>query len=58
MPRPQPNSRHPDLFPLDDPPVPLAATERTKLLPSVSALLTETTLASRAAREARDEDRT
>jgi hypothetical protein len=37
---PQPSN--PDLFALDDPPIPLAEAERTKLLPLVSALLTET----------------
>jgi hypothetical protein len=36
---PQPS--HPDLFAQDDPPIPLAEAERTKVLPLVSALLTE-----------------
>jgi hypothetical protein len=39
---PQLSHCHPDLFALDDPPVPLAEAERIKLLPLVSALLTET----------------
>jgi hypothetical protein len=55
MPRPQPSHRQPDLFAPKEPPVPIAASERTKLLPLVSALLTET-LAIVAEPEARDED--
>lgn len=55
MPRPQPSRRQPDLFAPKEPPVPIAASERTKLLPLVSALLTET-LAIVAEAEARDED--
>jgi hypothetical protein len=55
MPRPQPSYRQPDLFAPKDPPVPIAASERTKLLPLVSALLAET-LAIIAEAEARDED--
>jgi hypothetical protein len=55
MPRPQPSHRQPDLFAPKDPPVPITASERTKLLPLVSALLTET-LAIIAEAEARDED--
>ena len=42
MPRPQPSHRQPDLFAPKEPPVPIAASERTKLLPLVSALLAET----------------
>jgi hypothetical protein len=42
MPHPQSSHRQPDLFTLKDPPVPIAETDRTKLLPLVSALLTET----------------
>ena len=42
MPRPQPSYRQPDLFASKDPPVPIAASQRTKLLPLVSALLAET----------------
>ena len=52
---PQPSHRHPDLFALKEPPVPMAASERTRLLPLVSALLTET-LAVVVVTEARDED--
>jgi hypothetical protein len=55
MPRPQPNHRQPDLFAPKHPPVPIAASERTKLLPLVSALLAET-LAIIAEVEASDED--
>jgi hypothetical protein len=55
MPRPQPSYRQPDLFAPKDPPLPIAASERTKLLPLVSALLAET-LAIIAEVEARDED--
>ena len=55
MPRPQPSHRQPDLFALKDPPVPIAASERTKLLRLVSALLAET-LAVIAEAEASDED--
>ena len=55
MTRPQPSHRHPDLFALKEPPVPMAASERTRLLPLVSALLTET-LAAVAVKEASDED--
>jgi len=47
--------RQPDLFALKDPPVPIAASERTKLLQLVSALLAET-LAFIAEAEASDED--
>jgi hypothetical protein len=53
MPHPQPSHRHPDLFAPKDPPVPMAAAERAKLLPLVSALLTETVVA---VTEASDED--
>src|SRR3954467_11367604 len=42
MPRPQPSHRQPDLFWPKDPPVPIAAFDRAKLLPLVSALLAET----------------
>ena len=55
MPRPQPSYRQPDLFAPKDPPLPIAASERTKLLPLVSTLLAET-LAIIAEVEARDED--
>jgi hypothetical protein len=55
MPRPQPGHRQPDLFWPKDPPVPIAAFDRAKLLPLVSALLAET-LAIIAAREESDED--
>jgi hypothetical protein len=55
MPRPQPSHRQPDLFWSKDPPVPIAAFDRAKLLPLVSALLTET-LAVIAAAEESDED--
>jgi hypothetical protein len=54
MPRPQPSHRQPDLFAPKDPPVPIAASERTKLLPLV-ALLAET-LAIIAEAETSDED--
>jgi hypothetical protein len=55
MPHPQSSHRQPDLFTLKDPPVPIAATDRTKLLPLVSALLTET-LTLIAGVEVKDED--
>jgi len=55
MRHPQPSHRQSDLFAPKDPPVPMAASERTKLLPLVSALLTET-LAVVAVMEASDED--
>ena len=55
MPRPQPSHRQPYLFWPKDPPVPIAAFDRAKLLPLVSALLTET-LAVIAAAEESDED--
>ena len=55
MPRPQPSDRQPDLFWPKDPPVPIAAFDRAKLLPLVSALLAET-LAIIAATEESDED--
>ncbi len=42
MPHPQPSHRQSDLFALKDPLVPIAASERTKLLQLVSALLVET----------------
>ena len=45
----------PDLFAPKAPPMPMAATERTRLLPLVSALLTEM-LAVVAVTEGRDED--
>ena len=47
--------RQPDLFSPKDPPVPIAAFDRAKLLPLVSALLAET-LAVIAAAEESDED--
>ena len=55
MTHPQPSHRHSDLFAPKDPPVPMAASERTRLLRLVSALLTET-LAVIAATEGGDED--
>jgi hypothetical protein len=55
MPRPQPSYRQPDLFWPKDPPVPIAAFDRAKLLPLVSALLAET-LAVIAEAEESDED--
>jgi hypothetical protein len=54
MPRPQPSRRHPDLFASREPPVPIAASERTKLLALMSSLLVETLAVVRA--EANDED--
>ena len=48
------NHRHPDLFASHEPPAPTAASERTKLLALVSALLAETLAV--AAAEASDED--
>ena len=55
MPRPQPSHRQLDLFSPKDPPVPIAAFDRAKLLPLVSALLAET-LAVIAEAEESDED--
>ena len=55
MPRPQPGHRQPDLFSPKDPPVSIAAFDRAKLLPLVSALLAEM-LAVIAEREESDED--
>ena len=55
MRHPQPSHRQSDLFAPRALPVPMAASERTKLLPLVSALLTET-LALVAVKEASDED--
>lgn len=54
MPRPQPSHCQPDLFRPKDPLVPIAAFDRAKLLPLVSALLAEM-LAVIAAEES-DED--
>ena len=54
MPRPQPSRRHPDLFASREPPVPIAASERTKLLALISSLLVETLAVVRV--EANDED--
>ena len=51
----QPSHRQSDLFVPKSPPVPMAASERTKLLPLVSALLSET-LGVVAVTEAGDED--
>ena len=51
----QPSHRQSDLFAPKDPPVPMAAAERMRLLPLVSALLTET-LAVVSVMEASDED--
>jgi hypothetical protein len=56
MPRPQPSRRHPDLFASREPPVPIAASERTKLLALMSSLLVETLAVVRV--EANDEDHT
>jgi hypothetical protein len=58
MPRPQPSRRHPDLFACREPPVPIATSERTKLLALVSALLAETLAETLAVArvEANDED--
>jgi hypothetical protein len=55
MPRLQPGHRQPDLFSPKDPPVSIAAFDRAKLLPLVSALLAEM-LAVIAEREESDED--
>ena len=55
MPHPQPSYRQPDLFSPKEPPVPMAAFDRAKLLPLVSALLAET-LAIIAEAEESDED--
>ena len=55
MPRPQPSHRQPDLFSPKDPPVPIAAFDRAKLLPLVSALLAETLVVVAEAEES-DED--
>ena len=55
MRHPRPSHRQFDLFAPKAPPMPMAATERTRLLPLVSALLTET-LAVVAVTEGRDED--
>jgi hypothetical protein len=54
MPRPQPSRRHPDLFASHEPPVPIATSERTKLLALMSSLLVETLAVVRV--EANDED--
>ena len=51
----QPCHRQSDLFAPKNPPVPMAAAERTKLLPLLSALLSEI-LSVVAATEAGDED--
>ena len=53
--RPQPSHRQPNLFTADNPPVPIAASERTTLLLLVSVLLAET-LAVIAEAKASDED--
>ena len=55
MPHPQPGHRQPDLFSPKGPSVPMAAFDRVKLLPLVSALLAET-LAVIAEAEESDED--
>ncbi len=55
MPRPQPSQHQADLFAPKVPQIPIAAADRTNLLPLVSALLTEA-LAVIAATEASDED--
>ena len=54
MRHPQPSHRQSDLF-APKAPLPMAATERTRLLPLVSALLTET-LAVVAVTDGGDED--
>jgi hypothetical protein len=53
MPRPQPSQRQPDLFALRKPSVPIAASERMKLLVLVSTLLATLAVAEV---EASDED--
>ena len=55
MRHPHSGHRPPDLFSPKDPPVPIAAFDRAKLLPLVSALLAET-LAVIAEAEESDED--
>ena len=55
MRHPQPSHRQSDLFAPKAPRMPMAATERTRLLPLVSALLTEM-LAVVAVTEGGDED--
>ena len=55
MPRQQPRHRQPDLFASKDPPMPIAASARMKLLSLMSALLAET-LAIIAEAETSDED--
>jgi hypothetical protein len=55
MPHPQPGHRQPDLFSPKGPPVPIAVFDRAKLLPLVSALLTETLVVVAEAEES-DED--
>jgi hypothetical protein len=55
MTRRQPCHRQSDLFAPKNPPAPMAAADRTKLLPLVSALLSET-LSVVAVTEADDED--
>ena len=54
MPRPQPSHRQPDLFALRKSSVPIAASERMKLLALVSMLLAETLAVAEV--EASDED--
>jgi hypothetical protein len=55
MSHPQPVRRHPDLFASQEPQVPIAPSERAKLLALVSVLLAEA-LAAIASTEANDED--
>ena len=55
MPHPRQSHRQPDLFASEAPSMPMAASERTKLLPLLSALLKET-LAVAVTVEADDED--
>ena len=55
MPRPQPIRHHPDLFAFQKLQVPIAESERAKLLALVSVLLAET-LGAIAGAEASDED--
>ena len=55
MSHPQPVRRHPDLFASQEPQVPIAPSERAKLLALVSVLLAEA-LGAIASTEANDED--
>jgi hypothetical protein len=55
---PQASHCHPDLFALDDPPVPLAEAERMTLVPLVSVLLKETLAVITETEASDDEDHT